>query len=112
MQVKNNSTKSILKQLDSIIGIEKCKDDKYTLSSNVKQMLVEYFDVERTKDTFSNARLVRNLFEKIKIMQAQRVITDADADVNLLTIDDVKTTLEYLTKQQITNQKHTIGFII
>ena len=87
-----------------------CKDDKYTLSNNIKQLLIDYFDIERTKETFSNARLVRNLFEKIKIIQAQRVVKDAKADINLLTADDIKTTIQQLQEQHITEQKHKIGF--
>lgn len=87
-----------------------CRDDKYKVSSNVKHMLMDYFDVERTKETFSNARLVRNLFEKIKITQAQRVVKDTKADMNLITADDIKITLQQLQEQQITDQKHQIGF--
>ena len=52
------------------------KEQKYKLSHNAKISLMQYFEKERQKENFSNGRCVRNLFEKIKFEQAERVVTE------------------------------------
>ena len=51
-------------------------------------MEVEHFNKVRLKDDFGNGRYARSLFEKIKFEQADRLSTDATADINDITEQD------------------------
>ena len=42
------------------------KEEEYRLSSNVKTIVMGYFENKLEKENFSNARCGRNLFEKLK----------------------------------------------
>ena len=64
-----------------------CQKEKYTISATVENILLEHFEVSRNKSNFSNARYVRNLFEKIKIEQANRVIKTCKNKNSILKID-------------------------
>lgn len=66
------------------------REDKYKLSSNIKQTLLEYFEIEKTKENFSNGRLVRNIFEKIKFEQAERITKAQYEDIDLIKKIDVQ----------------------
>lgn len=85
------------------------KNDNYKIATNVKDILVEYFRNEKKKDNFSNGRCVRNLFEKIKFQQADRVANEKDADINLIKRCDIEKVLQQLQAQN-TETKRKIGF--
>lgn len=65
-----------------------CKKEGYKIASNLKRFLVNYFENAKKSKNFSNARFVRNLFEKIKIEQANRVINEKE-NRNLLKLEDI-----------------------
>ncbi len=52
------------------------KDEGFKLNRNCKAIVEDYFrnEINNNKDNFSNGRLVRNLTEKIKMEQANRII--------------------------------------
>ncbi|MBQ3408477.1 MAG: AAA family ATPase [Clostridia bacterium] len=87
-----------------------CKDEKYKLSSNVKEPLIELFEEARDQDNFSNGRFVRNLFEKIKFEQASRAV-NKNEDTSLIKKADVECALN---QAEYSFQKHSkkIGFAI
>lgn len=85
------------------------KDAKYKVSNNIKPSLIEYFSKERIKDNFSNARCVRNLFEKIKFEQADRVAQNSEDDFYLIKKCDVDTVLTKI-ESKTEKTKNRIGF--
>ena len=57
-------------------------------------MLIEHFDIAKTKGNFSNARYVRNLYEKVKIEQSYRISTNMKEDMNLIKKCDIEKVVE------------------
>ena len=84
------------------------KDGKYKISNNLKPLLIEYFSNEKVKENFSNARCVRNLFEKIKFEQADRVARNSKEELNLIKKCDVENVLNKISKPE--KKKIRIGF--
>ena len=72
-------------------------------------ILIEYFKWEKQKENFSNGRCVRNLFEKIKFEQADRVANEKDADINLIKRCDIENVLQQVQAQNV-DIKRKIGF--
>ncbi len=70
-----------------------CKKDKYKISSNVKNYLIEHFMYAKNNENFSNARYVRNVYEKVKIEQAYRVNTNRNENINLIKKCDIEKVL-------------------
>lgn len=85
------------------------KDSKYKISSNLKSLLIEYFSKEKVKDNFSNARCVRNLFEKIKFEQADRVARNSKEDIYLIKKCDIENVLNKIETIP-EKRKNRIGF--
>ena len=85
------------------------KQEKYKLSNNTKDILIDYFKKEKAKEHFANGRCVRNLFERIKFEQADRVVLDAKQDINLIKKCDIENTIRQLKLEQVDNKK-IIGF--
>lgn len=87
------------------------KDEGLKLNRNCKQIVLDYFNNEiiNNNDNFSNARLVRNLTEKIKMEQANRIIKEKskDVDLDLIVADDVTAVVEKIKTKP---SKPTIGF--
>ena len=50
------------------------KKEKYKVSNNCKEILIENFKSAKNEENFGNGRYVRNLFEKVKFEQANRII--------------------------------------
>lgn len=88
---------------------QRAKSENYKLSSNLKNILIEYFSKERQKENFSNARCVRNLFEKIKFEQAERVAKNDDEDINLIKKSDIINVIAKTTPPE--KKKIKIGFV-
>lgn len=87
------------------------KQDKYKLSNNTKDIILNYFRAEKTKEHFSNGRLVRNFVERLKFAQANRIALDDTQDINLIKKCDVENVLVSLESQS-KNGKKQIGFAI
>ena len=92
------------------IFINMLKQEGFKLSRNCKSIVQDYFRNEITNNryNFSNARLVRNLTEKIKMEQANRIIKQKskDLDVDLIMADDITAVIEKIKSKP----KSTIGF--
>ena len=91
------------------IFINMLKQEGFKLSRNCKSIVQDYFRNEITNNryNFSNARLVRNLTEKIKMEQANRIIKQKskDLDVDLIMADDITAVIEKIKSKP----KSTIG---
>ena len=66
-----------------------CKEENYKISPNVKNILIDNFERAKKEDNFGNGRYVRNLFEKVKFEQADRVVKNNSKSVNLITKNDI-----------------------
>ncbi len=73
-----------------------CNKEKYKISSNVKAFLIDHFNKAKRNKNFSNARYVRNLYEKIKIEQSYRVATNINENINLIKKCDIEKVVESL----------------
>lgn len=85
------------------------KQEKYKLSNNTKDILIDYFKKEKAKEHFANGRCVRNLFERIKFEQADRVVTDNTQNIDLIKKCDIENTIKQLILEQVDTKK-VIGF--
>ncbi len=90
------------------IFIKMAKDDKYEVTDDVKEKLTKYFNIEKSKENFSNARCVRNIFEKIKFEQASRVCINNEENINLINGSDV----QYVIDNVKLIEKIKIGFMV
>ena len=86
------------------------KKEGYKISRNVKEILQEDFKKKSKSKNFSNGRYVRNIYEKIKIEQANRVLRENDENINLIKKSDVEKILEVEKIEEV--QKIKIGFSI
>ena len=66
------------------------KKEDYKLTNGAKTELYNNFKMAINTPNFSNGRYVRNLYEKIKIEQANRVEKEVQADENLIRKCDVE----------------------
>ena len=80
------------------------------LDKNIENIFIPYFEKEIPKQDFSNARLVRNIFEKSKFIQATRVIDNEKVNKDLITKEDIESAIKLLNNKS--NTKHKIGFSI
>ncbi len=101
---------------DELIFILKqfAEKEDYTLSDDAIDLLKkEFTDLYRKRDkTFGNARLVRNIFNELKIQLSKRYLTLPEELRNqkslaTITIEDVK---EIFTKEKIQNYKIKIDY--
>lgn len=87
-----------------------CKKEKYTLSTHCKEVLIRNFQQAKKIEAFGNGRYVRNIFEKIKFEQADRVVKTNSKNINSITLSDVNNVLEKEEeKDRIPRRK--IGFV-
>lgn len=85
-----------------------CEKEHYKLSSACKKVLINNFKVAKNKENFGNGRYVRNLFEKIKFEQADRVLKNKGEDINLIKKSDIEKVVQNLEEKEV--RKNTIGF--
>ena len=85
------------------------KKENYKLSNNIKDIILEYFIKEKQREDFANGRSVRNLFERIKFEQANRVALDNTQDINLIKKCDIQNVIYELSRKQ-KQEKRRIGF--
>lgn len=84
-------------------------NDGYKLSSAISPILLEHFEKARTNENFGNGRYVRSFFEKVKIEQADRVVTNNSNGVNIITKSDVLNVIQNL-ELDLPKEKNKIGF--
>ena len=84
------------------------KEDNYKLSNNIKEILIDVFKNEKKKENFSNARCVRNIFEKVKFAQADRIARNKQKDINLIKKCDIENVISKLETKE--PEKIRIGF--
>jgi len=85
-----------------------CKKENYKLSNNCREILINNFNIAKNKEAFGNGRYVRNLFEKIKFEQADRVIKSNSRAINTINKSDIEKALNTITLD--TKEKRKIGF--
>ncbi len=85
-----------------------CEKEHYKLSSACKKVLINNFKIAKSKENFGNGRYVRNLFEKIKFEQADRVFKNKGEDINLIKKSDIEKVVQNLEEKEL--RKNTIGF--
>ncbi len=89
------------------------KKEKYKLTSNLKGILTNIFEKYKIESNFSNARFVRNLYEKVKIEQANRVGHEDEEDFEVIKKCDVENVIEQMESKKykvVNGQKCEIGF--
>lgn len=66
-------------------------NEKFVFDIDVKEKLIEYFknEISNKDENFGNARLARNLFEKIKFEQASRIKRENCENLDLITKEDI-----------------------
>lgn len=88
-------------------------EENYKLSSNLKSVMKKYFELEKQKPNFANGRCARNLFEKVKFEQANRVASNKNEEPNTIKKCDIeKAILKYEVPklEKLTSSKRKIGF--
>lgn len=85
------------------------KENNYKIDKGIKQLLLEHFKKAKNQENFGNGRYVRNIFDKLRFEQADRITTEENADINLITKLDVKNVITGLEEQQ-PKIKRQIGF--
>ena len=93
------------------IFINMLKQEGFKLSRNCKTIVEDYFknEINNSKDNFSNGRLVRNLTEKIKMEQANRIIKEKSNNIDLIIADDITAVVEKIKTKPSNNR---IGFTV
>lgn len=86
-----------------------CKEEGYQISSNIKDIIINYFNEEKRKENFSNARCARSLFEKVEFEQADRIIKNKDINNTKIIKEDILKAIEKNNKSSI-QKKCKIGF--
>lgn len=86
------------------------KEEEYKISSHVKESLIDDFRQKIINTSFSNGRYVRNIYEKVKIEQANRVSLDRTEDINLIKKCDIERVLS--CEEKVEKTKFKIGFAV
>ena len=91
------------------IFINLLKQEGFDLDKNCKPIIMDYFlnEIKNADESFGNARLVRNLLEKIKMEQATRIVNNKSKDLDLITADDITNAVN---KAKSKENKKKIGF--
>lgn len=67
-----------------------CKKEKYRLTNNCKEILSDNFKKAKNEENFGNGRYVRNLFEKVKFEQADRIVQTRSKAINSILKGDIE----------------------
>ena len=91
------------------IFIKLVKQEKFILDKSCKSAIIEYFknEIDKKTDNFSNGRLARNLFEKVKFEQATRIINEKSKDLDMIKIEDINNVVNKIKTKE---KKKKIGF--
>ncbi len=89
-----------------------CKKEKYKIHAKCKETLIEYFKKEKIKEkeNFSNGRCARNIFEKVKIEQANRIIKEKSKGIDNILKKDIENAISRINKTENLIKKQVIGF--
>lgn len=85
-----------------------CKKEKYKLSETCKELLINNFKRAKNEQNFGNGRYVRNLFEKIKFEQADRIVQTNSKAINTITKTDIEKALQTIIFKE--KEVRKIGF--
>ena len=85
-----------------------CKKEKFSISANCKELLINNFKSAKYEKNFGNGRYVRNLFEKAKFEQADRIAKTDSKSINTLTKADLENAIIMLSKRE--KKEKRIGF--
>lgn len=85
-----------------------CKKEKYKLSNNCKNTLINNFKIAKKENNFGNGRYVRNLFEKVKFEQADRIIHTNSKAINSIINKDIENAIKSISFKEKEIRK--IGF--
>lgn len=85
-----------------------CKKEKYRLSSKCKEVLLDVLKKAKEDNNFGNGRYVRNLFEKVKFEQADRVIQTNSKAINSINKSDIEKAIKAMKPRE--KVKRMIGF--
>ena len=88
---------------------ELCKKEKYKLSANCEEVLIENFEKARKQEDFGNGRYVRNVFEKTKFEQSTRIAKTNSKSINTITSKDIIAALGSMNLNH-GKSKRVIGF--
>ncbi len=74
---------------DELLAISELmlKDQNYRFSDAAREAFVRYIALRKTQPLFSNARSIRNALDRIRLRQANRLVSNLD---HTLTVDDIK----------------------
>ena len=80
-----------------------CKKEKYKLLYNCKEILINNFKFAKEEENFGNGRYVRNLFEKVKFEQADRIMKTKSKLINTITKTDVDKAIQtmYIPEKKV-----------
>lgn len=93
------------------IFMKYCKEDNYKLSRGCKDILLNNFIKVKNTDNFSNGRYIRNLFEKVRFEQANRIVNNTEYSLNMICISDIKNAIKE-TKLNASKERRAIGFAV
>ena len=85
-----------------------CKKEKYKMSDSCKKVLIYNFRLAKKEENFGNGRYVRNLFEKVKFEQADRIIQTGSKAINSITNKDIEAAINSISIKKEEIRK--IGF--
>lgn len=74
-----------------------CKKEHYKISDSCKGVLLNNFSVAKSKEAFGNGRYVRNLFEKIKFEQADRIVRSNCKFLDTIRKEDIVNVVQSLS---------------
>ena len=86
-----------------------CKKEKYKLASNCEEVLLKNFEKARMQEDFGNGRYVRNVFEKTKFEQSNRVAKTNSKNLNTITSKDIINAINNMNANH-GKTKRVIGF--
>ncbi len=85
-----------------------CRKEKYKLSKNCKETLINNFTKAKKEENFGNGRYVRNLFEKVKFEQADRIIQTNSKSINSIIKNDIEKAIQTIIFKE--KEVRRIGF--
>ena len=86
-----------------------CKKEKYRLASNCKDILIDNFKKAKNQENFGNGRYARNLFEKAKFEQADRIVQTNSKAINSIVRKDIERAIDVMAVHDMKKVKR-IGF--
>ena len=86
-----------------------CKKEKYKLATNCEEILINNFERARREEDFGNGRYVRNIFEKAKFEQSNRVAKTNSKNLNTITSKDIINAINNMNTNH-GKTKRVIGF--